>query len=208
MAHADPTCRRAFRPRWKALLALALCLLPSCDWDGNFCVLGYSTKPNYRTDVHTVYVPIFQNRTFYRGLEFDLTQAVVREIEAKTPYKVVSDCERADTELSGTIISFNKYLLNYTQNNEVREAQTILVVEVYWRDLRTGEVLSVPRPRGAEPPEPRDRFSGKPLPPPAMTQVESISGFIPELGESITTAQKKNVDRVAVQIISMMECPW
>jgi hypothetical protein len=38
--------------------------------------------------------------------------------------------------------------------------------------------------------------------------VTSIANFIPELGESITTAQKRNVDRLAVQIVSMMEKPW
>ena len=36
-----------------------------------------------------------------QGLEFDLTRAVVREIEAKTPYKVVGADADADTELTG-----------------------------------------------------------------------------------------------------------
>jgi hypothetical protein len=38
--------------------------------------------------------------------------------------------------------------------------------------------------------------------------VQSVASFIPELGESITTAEKKNVDRLAIQIVSMMESPW
>src|SRR5262249_31118753 len=69
-------------------LAAALSLV-SCEPGHNFTVFGYTTQPNYNCNIHTVYVPIFKNRTFYKGLEFDLTRAVIREIEAKTPYKVV-----------------------------------------------------------------------------------------------------------------------
>jgi hypothetical protein len=41
-----------------------------------------------------------------------------------------------------------------------------------------------------------------------VTLVQSLGGFIPELGESLTTAQKKNVDRLAVRIVDLMEMPW
>src|SRR4051812_4723943 len=95
-------------------LVLCLCCLPllSCESGGHFSVFGYTTKPNYDTCIKTIYVPIFENKTFKRGMEFDLTRAVVREIEWKTPYKVVSDPSKADTELTGTIIAFNKNILN------------------------------------------------------------------------------------------------
>src|SRR5438876_10008634 len=69
-------------------LSLAALLLPSCATsDGNFSILGYTTRPNYDTNIHSVRVPIFQNVTFRRGLEFDLTRAVIREIESKTHFK-------------------------------------------------------------------------------------------------------------------------
>src|SRR6516162_2071543 len=125
---------------WLAVAVLSL-LLPACESGGHFTLLGYTTKPNYDCDYRTIYVPIFKNRTFRRGLEFDLTRAVVREIEAKTPYKVVSNCEEADTELLGTIVSVNKNLVNINQENEVREAEMTLGVEVIWRDRRTGDIL-------------------------------------------------------------------
>jgi hypothetical protein len=192
------------------LMAGLIFLLPSCDWDGQFCVLGYTTRPNYdTTNIHTVYVPIFKNNTFRRGLEFDLTRAVIREIEAKTPYKVVSDPSRADTELTGTVTILNKGLLNRTQFNEVREAETLLAAEISWRHLRTGEILTKPRPGpGAPPPPPPVVAPGAPPPPPPTILVQSTGNFIPELGESISTAEKKNIDRLAVQIVSMMESPW
>jgi hypothetical protein len=187
----------------RPLIAGLFLLLPSCEWDSQFCFLGYTTQPNYDTTIRTVYVPIFKNKTFRRGLEFDLTRAIIREIEARTPYKVVSDPSRADTELSGTITLMSKGLLNRTQLNEVREAETILTAEVCWRHLGTGEILSRPRlTPGAPPPPP-----GAPPPPPTVV-VQSTGNFIPELGGSITTAEKQNVDRLAVQVVSMMEKPW
>jgi hypothetical protein len=197
----------------RIILALMGCcaalLLPSCAWDGNFTLLGYTTKPNYDTSIHTVRVPIFKNQTFYRGLEFELTRAVVREIEAKTPYKVVSASCDADTELTGNIVQFTKIILNRNQVNEVREAETIMGVEIVWRNLRTGEILSLPKKGpGAPPPVPADLPPGVPPPKPPPVLVQSVGHFIPEVGGSITTAQKENVDRLAVQVVSMMEVPW
>jgi hypothetical protein len=197
-------------PRQLLLLVFAALLLPSCSSDGNLCILGYTTQPNYDTNIHTVRVPIFKNYTMRdstrQGIEFDLTRAVIREIELKTPYKVVgADCN-ADTELTGTIVGFTKAILNRNQLNEVREAEMTLKVEVIWKDLRTGEILSLPKLR----PDPLPPLGdAPPLPalPPPLT-LASTADFVPEVGESITTARKKNVDRMAVQIVSMMEKPW
>ena len=68
--------------------------MASCESWGHFTFLGYTTRPNYDECIKTVYVPIFDNKTFRRGMEFDLTRAVIREIEAKTPFKVVDDPNR------------------------------------------------------------------------------------------------------------------
>ena len=42
----------------------------------------------------------------------------------------------------------------------------------------------------------------------AVFMVQSIGGFIPELGQSLTSAQQQNVNRLATQIVSLMEKPW
>jgi hypothetical protein len=57
-----------------------------------------------------------------------------------------------------------------------------------------------------EPVQPSPPPGGVPPPPPVL--VQSISGFIPELGETLATARLRNVNRLAVQIVSMMEKPW
>jgi hypothetical protein len=190
--------------RWWALLSGVALLLPSCGWDGQLTILGYTTKPNYDLGIKTVRVPIFENATFRKGLEFQLTRAVIREIEAKTPYKVVSAGCPADTELTGRIVYLNKLIVTRNQLNEVREAETDLAAEIVWRDLRTGEILSSPKPRGDIPPPP----PGAILPPPKPVTVTSQAGFIEEIGQTLATAEQDNVNKLAVQIVSQMEKPW
>jgi hypothetical protein len=225
--------------RWFAgLLAGVAFLLPSCTADGQISLFGYTSRPNYDPAIKTVYVPIFKNLTFRRGLEFDLTRAVIREIESKTTFKVVSNPACADTELDGTIVALTKNVLNITPLNGVREAETLLTVQLWWRDLRPGhrgELLSQPRAPGTAPlvtpglpvvklpgaPIETPVVSPVPLPPGAVpppvvpgvpvgppVAITSTGNFIPELGGSLTTAEQKNFDRLATQIVSMMEIPW
>ena len=42
----------------------------------------------------------------------------------------------------------------------------------------------------------------------APVTLRSVAHFRPELGESITTALQQNIDRMAVQIVSVMEKGW
>jgi hypothetical protein len=194
--------------RGLVLATLAAALLPGCaTWDGHFDCFGYTTRPMYDLGIRTVCVPIFKNTTFYKGLEFELTEAVIREIESKTPFKVVQCRETADTELIGTIVNRTKAVTNVNQLGETRAAELTLSVELVWRDLRAGQaggVLSQPLPKPGEAPPPAIPV-GAPAPP---VLAQSIADFIPEIGGSRATAEKRLVDRLAVQIVSMMEKPW
>jgi hypothetical protein len=203
------------------LLALTAAGLTGCQSGGHFSILGYTTRPNYDEGIRTVYVPVFENQTFYRHLEWSLTKAVIREVETKTPYKVVSDRCRADTELSGAIVTVTKNILNRNQLNEVREGEQVVTVGLVWRDLRTGEVLSKPRRTPSVYPTPGipaleiPDVGGVPPPPgPAAPAdappvlVTGVGTFIPELGESTTTGFQEAINRLAVQIVSQMEKPW
>ena len=67
---------------------------------------GYHWGSLYREDIHTVAVPIFGSKDFHRGVEFQISDALVHQIEAFTPYKVV-DRDKADTILEGEIVSDN-----------------------------------------------------------------------------------------------------
>jgi Lipopolysaccharide-assembly len=191
------------------LAPLAAAVLPGCaTWDGHIDVCGYTTRPMYDLSIRSVRVPIFKNLTYYKGLEFQVTEAVIREIGAKTPYRVVQCAENADTELIGTVVMVTKGVTNVNQLGENRAADTTLAVELVWRDLRPGRaggILSLPlpgKPGDAPPPLPA---VGAPAPP---VLVQVLGDFIPELGGSWSTAQKQMVDRLAVRVVSLMEKPW
>jgi hypothetical protein len=237
-----------------AALVLSALILPSCETDGHFCVLGYSTRPNYDPNIHSVSVPIFADKTYWKDsasgltLDVDLTKAVIREIEQKTPFKVK---QVADTELKGTIINVTKVVLSPNQFNYPREVETTLTVEILWKDCRTGDVLSKNPPRagapreldprqpilavpdspnpqlrtivpqatptlpsdasaarGLTPPPPLDPWDQKEKKRPQPLILRSVAHFRPELGESLTTALQKNVNRMAEQIVSAMEMGW
>jgi hypothetical protein len=193
-------------------------------------IFGYRLGADalYDTNIKTVYVPTFTNRAFqttpFRGVEIDLQKAVVREIGQKTRFKVISDPDRADTELQANVVSIGKTVLNRNQQNLIREADIVLTVDVLWRDLRTGEILSAPKrgrtigPAGlpaiqTEPPPVFDPSNPPPPEPvvvqaPLPTRLVATGRELPELGESTTTAEQRAVNAMAVQIISMMEKPW
>jgi hypothetical protein len=245
----------SIRRRCAALaVMLAGLALAGCEAGGHFTFLGYTTRPNYDPCIRTVCVPIFECTIMLdetrRQIPFDLTKAVVREIEAKTPYKVISDRNRADTVLTGKIVSLAKNLVNRNQENEIREAETVMTVGIVWKDLRSGEYLSKNRKapfvlatpgipaldipelnRATQPPVIPPPIPGTPealqgapgAPPPspgalpatppnpddaARVMVTGLGDYIPELGQSTTTAYQQMINKLAIQIVSIMEKPW
>ncbi len=185
-------------------------------------IFGYQAgaRALYDPNINSVHVPVFHNRAFqttpFRGIEVEITQAVVREIGAKTPFKVLSDPDRADTELLGNVVNISKTLLNRNQQNTLREGEVVLTVDVLWRDLRDGRVLSTPRRGGPPPGEVIPPFDPDvPVPPPPCEPIVALpvrlvatGRLIPELGESSASGEKRAVDLLATQVVSMMEKPW
>ncbi len=150
------------------------------------------------------------NVTLRRGLEDYLTRAVIREINLKSPYRTVSCRDGADTELCLTIKTWRKTVLISTPTNQNRQAELGLGVEVVWKDLRPGklgEVLSNPKSTlPQEPPLPG--MPPTPVGKAAPVVLLPVATFEPELGGSNATAEQQAIDRVAVQIASMMEKSW
>jgi len=197
------------------LLPLACVLLSSCSSGSNdFCILGYTTQSQFARDIHTIRVPIFKNKTFVRGIEFELTEAVVKQIEVRTPWKVVGCGEDADTELMGTVVAVSKHDTLVNELNEIRQGEETVGVQLLWRDLRTGELLTrLPTPPPlAEVPQPGQQKPAVATPVPIQDTfgilVLRSSSFVPELGQSTSSARKQVVDDLAKQIVNMLETPW
>ncbi|MGB8225290.1 MAG: LptE family protein [Sedimentisphaerales bacterium] len=103
---------------------------------------GYSSKSLYSQDIKSVYVEMFDNATFTRDLEYDLTDAVAKRIEAETPYKIVSDRSRADTVLSGKITGIGSSPLTIErETGRALEDQAEISANFSWKNLKTGEYL-------------------------------------------------------------------
>jgi len=148
------------------------------------------TRSLYPADVQTVYVPMFKSDSYRRNLAERLTEAVVKHIEANTPYKVVGPAE-ADSVLTGHISSETKRVLVETNTDEGRELQANLVVQVDWK-TRNDQLLfadGVDLPRNA-------------------VQIGQTASLVPEVGISIVVAQQQAIEKLAAQIVAMMEAPW
>jgi hypothetical protein len=103
---------------------------------------GYSNKPLFTDEVQSVCVEMFDNKTFERDLEYDLTDAIVKRIEAETPYKIVSDKSRADTVLSGKITEMSTSALALDRDiARPLESQAQVTAEFSWKNLKTGQYL-------------------------------------------------------------------
>jgi hypothetical protein len=180
-------------------------LASACTSTGGVSILGYSSDSNYDTSIHTVRVPVFRNLTFYRGIEFQLTRAVIQKIEARTPWKVVQQ-GYADAELLGTITQLQKRIPLVNPLNEVREGEYTMTVEVSFRDLRIG--TGIPEPLSPSEPTPSEANSASSGKPPPKTLLIRSRPFVPELGQSTATARQQLVEDIAEQIVNMLESPW
>jgi hypothetical protein len=145
----------------------------------------------YPPEIHTVYVPVFQSRSFRRGLGEWLTEAVVKEIEKRTPYKVVGD-PTADSVLTGRLVYESKRVLVPDLTGDAREIQVEMRVEVSWVD-RKGQLLR--------------ETASIPLPS-EIADVTGTSPVVPEVGQSVVTGQQEAIERLARQIVGLMEKPW
>lgn len=171
---------------WSAycLLPSACCLLllPGCaGWQ-------FGQRSLYRQDITTVHVPIVQSDSFRRNLGERLTEAIVKEIELKTPYKVV-DAASADSILACRIASESKRVLSESRNDDARDIDTDFFVQMSWSDRR-GDLIA----------------GGGRLPfSPLLLNISQQASFVPEGGQSLATAQQEAIQRLAEQIVGQME---
>ena len=100
---------------------------------------GWSISWTHPEQFKSISIPVFANQTFYRGLERELTRALVTEVESSTPYKVTGP-GTADTLLRGSITSAELIPLSQSPITGL-SAEMLFKVEVdfEWIDLATGE---------------------------------------------------------------------
>jgi hypothetical protein len=178
------------RVRSQIILSCAACGLCVVVFAG--CI-GYHAGTNslYAADVATVYVPMIESDSYRRDLGERLTEAIVKEIELKTPYKVVNTPD-ADSILSARLMTDTRRRVIQNAFSDPRVSETELRAEVNWISRRRQPLVPVQM-----------------IPIPAeLLAISQTSNLIPEAGQSVATSQQESIQRLAQQIVATMEAPW
>jgi len=176
MAHDKRLTNAEVRSGTQCALWVAWC---ACLLVAGGCA-GYQigNRSLYPTQLKTVHVPVFQSDSWRPDLGEWLTEAVVKEIELRTPFKVVSD-PLADSILTGRIMWDTKRVVSENINDEPRNLLYNAAVHVTWID-NGGRILT-------------------------QSVISVADNFVPEAGQSITIAEQSLIRRLAAQIVSEME---
>lgn len=165
------------------LLAAAACGVSSCDNDPNN---AYTMRDQYVQGVRSVYVPMWnRNRdVFRRELEFRISEAVIKEIQTSTRYRI-SDEASADTMLTGEIVEVSQAVMAFNPDSgNPREQEITITIAFVWQDLRDGTVR-------------------------AQEDALEVTGtYIPDFGEGFFQASQDIFDTAARRVVEHMEADW
>lgn len=148
-------------------------------------IRGYSNQTLYPDNIRSVCLEMFDNRSFRRGVEYTLSDALAKRIETMTPYKIISSTDRADSVLSGQLVSIAESSL--TIEREVArplEKEVVLTAVVNWKNLNTGELMIDNR---------------------TVLAAASYSEF---LNQDFTYAAALAANKMAQKIVELMETQW
>jgi hypothetical protein len=162
---------------------LLFAMVGGCSWQSG-SDSGWHWGTTYRQDIHSVAVPVFTSKDFRRGVESQLSEALVKKIEEFTPYKVEPK-ERADTILEGEIVSITPSTLSLNPFTATpQEQEYSIIVDFTWKDLRTGKILV------------------------SKINFEQATTYFPYLGEGQYIASQNSVEKLALGIVNEMAGPW
>ncbi|MFM7134383.1 MAG: LptE family protein [Planctomycetota bacterium] len=147
---------------------------------------GYAAASPFPSKYRTIALPIFRNRSYQRNFEFDLAEALLKEVESSTPYRVVSEAS-ADTALRGTITAVDLVPLSKDPSTGlVGEMMVRVRADFEWIDLRSG-----------------DRIVGR-------EGVEASALFVPSYParEPLELGRFAAVEGLARELVSAMQSNW
>ncbi len=144
---------------------------------------GYTTKSLISRKINSIYIPIFENDTFRRGLEFDLTSALKDEIMSNTKLRILQK-DSADTILTGRILNVTEGMLSSNVEDNIVESRVTISVYIKLVDRRTGRTLV------------------------EEEGLKQSAEFIVKRGENINTASQESLVLLAKEIIFHLEEKW
>ena len=167
------------------LVCFCIFMLGTLFISGCTGLTNYSNESLFPQGVDTVYLEMFDNQTFRRGTEYELSDALAKRIEVDTPYKIVSSRDRADTVMSGQITSIGETALSTERETGlILEKEVQLTALINWKNLKTGELLI-------------DNFS--------LSATASYSEY---QQQDIKYASNLAANNLARKIVELMEVKW
>lgn len=147
---------------------------------------GYHLGNQYlfRSDIRTVHVALFESDSYRRFLGQRMTEAVVKQIANSTPL-TITEPALAHSFLTGRIVRDRKLVVGENITDEPRSIDADWRLEVQWTDR-----------------------AGVPLMQRRVLRLDRSVTFIPEGGQSLTTAQQQLIEHLARDIVGQMEVPW
>ncbi|MBL7107310.1 MAG: hypothetical protein ISS77_06865 [Phycisphaerae bacterium] len=146
---------------------------------------GYSNQSLFAEDIDSVCLEMFDNQSFYRGTEYELSDALGKRIEASTPYKIIEDKSRADSVISGYLSGIDKgVLIIERESGRALDKEVILTAVVSWKNLRTGEFLL------------------------EKEEISASSSYSEWLNQGFNYGSALAANRLADRIVELMEKKW
>lgn len=152
---------------------------------GCSAIKEYSSQSLFPQNIGSIYVEMFDNSTFRRSVEYQLTDAVAKRIEAQSPYKIISRRNTAETLLTGQIVSIGEGVLtSERETGRALEKELIVTAVVSWKDLRTGQMLI------------------------DKQQISGSANYSQWMNQGFDYAATIAVNDLAQHIVELMENPW
>ncbi|MDX2131468.1 MAG: LptE family protein [Planctomycetota bacterium] len=147
---------------------------------------GYSFASTYPDGIESVRVPVFENYTYEPGLDAEVTEAIIKELQRSSSLRVVQG-DAAASVLKGVITGVDLRRLSLDrQTGFAQELAVTITVDFEWRDARSGKVLA------------------------ARSNFRATDTFVPArpTAERFDTGRHAAVSRLARDIASELRSGW
>lgn len=154
---------------------------------------GYQlgSRTLFRNDVRTIYVPIIRNDSWRPYLGVQLTEQLQKEIQQRTPYRIVND-PSADSILTCRVTGETKRVITENRVDDPRAIDAKISIQLTWVDRQNVVLME-------------NQF----VPPDDVAFLFAQgTEFVPEAGQSISTAHMRAIERLATEIVNQMEVRW
>lgn len=104
---------------------------------------GYSLGSLVPPHISTVYVETFDNKTFEKNIEIEITKKIKERYNWDGSLKAVNSKEEADAVLEGEVVNYVRQAARYSQvdDKEIDEYKLVLVINLKFIDTANDKVI-------------------------------------------------------------------